>query len=254
MSGKIFVTSAVNDQDLVKALGSMAVAIPLPHTDALFFGVNDAMETIRIGAERKRLSDMANSILGGRYLYQAQAAHEAYIDVLVLIVEGDMRPSPEDGLVEIPVWRPIMTPNSLKPKMKQVWEPLKPSISYSRWCQYLHELAYLAGILVMRSSDVKETAAIIKALWLNFQTPPSGHNSLKQIYKQPTGIQLVKPSLIRRVAAELPGIGWERSAEVAQKFRSVKEMVDADVKSWLEIGGIGKKTAEKAVSSLRGEG
>jgi len=232
----------------------MAVSIPLPHADILFFGVNDAREPIRIGIERKKLGDMVNSILGGRYLHQVQAAKEMGVDVLVLVVEVErMRPSPEDGLIEVPVWRSVMVPGSLKPKTKQVWEPLKPSISYSRFDQYLTELDYLAGIIVKRSVDVRETAAIVKALWLNFQTPPSKHQSLHSIYTAPSDkVLLRKPGLVQRVAKEIDGIGWERSADVARKFPTVKSMVDADAKDWLEIDGIGKITAQKAVSSLNG--
>ena len=111
----------------------------------------------------------------------------------------------------------------------------------------------MVGVIVKKSRDVRETAAIIRALWDNFQRPPSAHNSLHAIYKTPADtVLLVPPSLVRRVASELPGIGWQRSQVVAEHFPSVEAMVAAGVKEWSKLDGIGKKTAEKVVSALKG--
>ena len=57
---------------------------------------------------------------------------------------------------------------------------------------------------------------------------------------------------MRMVAKELPGIGWGRSQDVDKAFRSVREMVAADEKTWLGIPGIGKGIAGKVVRALRG--
>ena len=241
----LYCTTAPNDADLVRALGPTALAIPVPFGDVCFFGASDTGDPLRIVVERKRISDMANSVIGGRYLYQAQRAHEAGFDVLVLIVEGQMRPSPDDGSVEVPGWDAATG--------RKGWKQLVPAISYSRFDQYLTELDYIAGIMVKRSRDVRETAAMVKALWLNFQTPPSRHHSLRRIYTAPVDhALLVRPSLVRRVAKELDGIGWERSADVARRFPTVKAMADADVSDWESIPGVGKKVAMRAVSSIRG--
>jgi ERCC4-type nuclease len=126
-------------------------------------------------------------------------------------------------------------------------------MTYSRFDQYLTELDYLAGIIVKRSRDVRETAAIIKALWTNFQSPPDEHNSLHQIYSQPvSGVLLTKPGLVRRVSKEFDGIGWKRSRDVAEMFKSVQEMANAPASVWMTIEGIGKKTAEKVVEQIKG--
>lgn len=254
MTASLYVTEMRNDADLFRALGSMATRVPLSHGDVVFFGVKEDGEPLRVCVERKRIGDLVNSILGGRYLYQAQSAHSAGFDVLCLILEGTFRPGPDTGMVEVPRMRSMMTPGSLRPRVRRSWEPIQPGISYSRFDQYLTELDYLAGIIVKRSQSVRETAAIVKALWLNFQTSPSKHQSLHQIYSPPMGQVdlLARPGLVRRVAKELDGVGWERSRAVAKRFRSVREMVDASMGEWMEIEGIGKVTAQKAVSSLNG--
>jgi len=243
----IFASDLPNDQDMIKALGSVAVPCPL-FTDAGFWGKGDDDTTMTIGAERKKIGDLVSCIYDGRLMHQAQIAKENNIDVFCVIVEGEVRSNPEDGLLEIPVWS--INPRTMR--RAEIWQPVKPIISYSRFDQYLTELDYLAGIIVKRSKDVKETAVIIKSLWLNFQTPPSKHGSLRQIYEQPNreGVLLVRPNLVRRIAKELPLIGWGRSKAVSERFRTVKDMVDATVKDWQEIEGIGKKTAEKVVREL----
>lgn len=246
----LFCSNLNNDQDMIKALGSCAIPASIKEGDAVFWGVGENESSIKVCVERKRLSDMVNSILGGRYLSQVQAAHEAGFSVYALIIEtGIIRSNPDDGMIDILVWG--ISPRT--GKRAQLWQPLIPAISYSRFDQYLTELDWLVGVIVKRSQDVHETAAIIKALWVNFQTAPSEHNSLKQIYKAPLNeVLLVKPSLARRVASELPGIGWGRSGDVADKFHTVQEMVSADVKDWESIPGIGKVTALKAVAALHG--
>jgi len=246
----VYCSNLPNDQDLIRTLGSMAVPIPIAFGDCVFWGVGDDDEVIRVCIERKKAGEFASCIRTGRYLHQAHLAKQAGMDVLCLIVEGQTRASPDDGLLEVPVWQPFITRNG-EQRRKQIWEPVKPATAYSRFDQYLTELAYLANIIVKRSSDVRETASIIKALWDNFQTPPGKHVSLRYIYSQPPPrVQLVRPSLARRVASELDGIGWEKSGVVARHFGSVRAMVEADSKEWASLDGIGKRTAESIVREL----
>ncbi len=254
----IYTSNRPNDRDMIRALGSLAVPIPLL-VDCAFSGIGDHDQVLAIAVERKKLGDLVSCILNGRYLHQAQQAKEAGFDILCLIWEAErIRPNPNDGLLEIPVWG--INPRTLK--RSHVWQPVQPTITYSRFDQYLTELDYLAGIIVKRSHNVRETAAIIKALWDNFQTPPGKHQSLNQVFSPaPNHVQLVRPNLVRRIAKEIDGIGWEWSRVVADRFRSPRDMVCADVETWasLEIvseGGkkrrLGNKVAAKVVRALNG--
>ncbi|MFA5937189.1 MAG: ERCC4 domain-containing protein [Candidatus Paceibacterota bacterium] len=234
---------------MIKALGSVAVPMPLQTGDCAFFGVSDTDTALRICVERKKIGDIAQCINDGRYIHQAQSAKDAEFDVLCLIAEGRIRCNPDDGLLEVPVWG--ISHRTMR--RCEMYQPVKPAMQYSRFDQFLTELDYLAGIIVKRSEDVRETACIIKSLYANFQTAPSKHGSLKQIYEQPIGhVLLTRPSLLRRMAKELSGIGWERSRTVSEYFKSVREMANADAKCWQGIEGIGKKTAEKVIKELNG--
>jgi len=244
----IYCSNLPNDQDMIKALGSDAVPIPIAFGDCVFWGVSDTGDPIRVCIERKKIGDMVSCILDGRYVHQAQNAKGAGMDVLVLILEaGEIRSNPNDSLLDIRSWG--INPNTMH--RCQVWQQVQPAITYSRFDQYLTELAYLAGIIVKRSFDVKETAAIIKALWNNFQVSPDKHNSLKQIFTAPIGkVSLVRPGLVCRIAKEIDGVGWQHSSDVAKHFSSVRDMVEASESDWMNIPGIGKSIAANAVWSL----
>lgn len=258
MEPVIYCTDKLNDADVVKELGSLAVVVPVNFGDYLIFGIAENGKEdnqVRVLTERKKIHDLVSSIITGRYLSQVQAAHDAGYEIFVLIYEvEDMRPSPIDGNIEVKVWERVYNQSSKKTQLKHVWKPLSPqNISYSRFDQYLTELAFDAKIIVKRSRDYKETAAIIKAIWLNFQEPRRKHSSLQTIYtSSPPTALLHKPSLLRRMSKELKGIGWERSLEVEHHFESVRAMVNADVKEWESIPNIGRITAQKAVASLNG--
>lgn len=234
----IYVTESPNDSDLASALGSLAIVAPIPHGDCVFFGVAEGRDNIRVCIERKKVHDIAACMTDGRYLAQAQAAHGAGFEYLVLIIEGLMRPSRRDGMVETP--------------RGAGWVAMLPHTSYSRLNTYLDEVSLYMGVLVKRSASVTETAAQIKSLWQMFQRPPSEHQSLKKIYSSELQHTLLsRPSLVRRMAKELPGIGWDRSLAVDEHFCSVVAMVGAGEGEWASLAGIGPKTAKRVTAAMK---
>ena len=237
-------TDEPNDTDLVYALGSVAVALPL-FTDCCF----TSMESLVVACERKKVGDMASCVQTGRFLSQMATCRENNADVLVLILEGRYRRNPDDGVLEIPIWKV----NPRTGKRAEFWEPVAPLTQFSRFDQYLTELQRDAGIIFKHTENVKGTADVIRTLYDNYQTRSDRHQSLNQFYvAPPPRVPLVKPNLLRRVAKELEGVGWTKSGDVAGVFTSVREMANADVKEWAKIPGIGKKTAEAVVKALHG--
>jgi len=243
----VYCSDLPNDQDMIEALGSVAIPIPIPHGDVAFIGIDDNGEPLRICVERKKVPDMVSCVLTDRYLNQVQLAKDAGFQVFCLILEGRYRPAPADGLLEIPGYD--------RERDRAGWKPTAIAITFSRLDQYLTELQSLAGIIVKHTENVRETAAVIKALWTFYQKSPDDHQSLKKIYKpKPPGVLLSRPSFIRRVAAELKGVGWEKSKAIVEHFSSVREMVNADEDEWMKVPGVGKKMAREIVASLQGRG
>lgn len=242
----IFTSKLPNDADMNRALGSMAIPVPNLFTDACFSSIDEKLVCI----ERKKVGDLCSCINDGRFLFQMQVCKEAGGDYLVLVLEGEMRSGPEDGLLEVPTWGI----NSRTGRRAELWSPVKPAMMHGRFIQYLLELQLLAGILVFQTRDVRQTAAVILALYNFFQKPMDDHSSLKRFHtERPPQVALVRPGLVKRVAKELDGVGWTRASDVATHFSSVRDMINAPESEWREIPGIGKKIARSIILSISGK-
>lgn len=240
----IFVTEAPNDRVLLPAFGSLAIPAPIPHGDFNFWGVWEGNVPTRVCGERKKLGDLINSISTGRYLAQWQAAREAGFEHFFLVLEGRFR-SGNNGLVEVP--------RSFGGR--RGWYPAIPNLEYVRLDDYLTELTAYLGVIVKQSENPRETVKIVIHLYNLFQDPPEKHGSLHTIYKPPRPAMVYgRPTLLRRVASELGGIGWERSRAVEEAFGTVKAMVGATPDEWKAVPGIGKVTAKRAYEDIRTRG
>jgi len=243
----IYTSNLPNDTDMIRALGSMAIPVNL-FTDACFSSVDEKV----VACERKKIGDMASCVLDGRFLFQMQTCKEAGADYLCLILEGRYRRNPEDGLLEVPVWVPFVNVGGYH-KRREEWQPVKPSMMFSRFDQYLTEIQRDVGIIVKHTENVRGTADTILALYQNFQTPFDQHQSLNQFhFERPPQVLLVRPSLVKRVAKEFSGFGWERAGAVAEYFTTVFDMVNAVEAEWRNVPGVGKRTARSIFSSIRG--
>ena len=52
------------------------------------------------------------------------------------------------------------------------------------------------------------------------------------------------------MAHQFPNVGWERSIAVEKHFGSIRAMINADEKEWMQIEGIGKVTARKICDAI----
>ena len=240
----ILCSNLPNDQDLIASFRHAGCDVtPMPlFTDVAFSGVGEGGKPILVAVERKTLSDLASCMNNGRLLQQIKKVQDYNTDVFALIVEGRYKCSSmpgEAGLVTVP--------------RGASWVPLRPVTTFNRFTQYLVELAWLYGVLVMHSDNSAFTAAMIKAMFANFQRPPGEHKSMDKFCSSAPMVALLsEPGLVRRVAKELPSIGWERSKAVSDRFPTVAAMCAARVKDWAAIPGIGAPTARRIVEALRG--
>lgn len=234
----IYLTTAHNDRSLIPLFGGLAIAAPIPHGDFNFFGIWQDNTPAKVCGDRKKIGDLVSCINSGRHLQQLQQAHASGFTHQFIIVEGLMQPG-GDGLLHV--------------RKGRDWAPHYPNIEYHRVDAYLNQIDQYMGVQVKRSMSPAETVAMVVALYHLFQKAPNDHNTMKMMYSPPPpqiGF-FHGPSLLRRVAKELPGIGWERSLAVEGHFESVYEMATATPSEWLDVEGIGKKTAEKVVREIR---
>ena len=218
----------------------LLLELPLAHGDFAFWSGDGELA---IGIERKRMTppgregkraDLIQSlVVGNRLVQQIRDAREDY-QIQYLIAEGIWRPSPEDGLLEM--------------QERGNWVVYdNPPIPYSRLDSCLNSIEILEGVHVKRTSNARETAATIINLFHWWQKDLGEHTTTK-VFHHPS-LLIGKMSLVRRVANELDGIGWELSEKVEKHFRSVEEMVEAGEKEWAKIEKIGKKKARAIVEA-----
>jgi ERCC4-type nuclease len=173
--------------------------------------------------------------------HQLPGLVEAY-RVRWLLIEGVWRSS-ERGFIEVPAGRS---------GGRTQWKLLQPQLRADGLEGWLLTLQLRGGIHIHRVRDMEASAAWLACLyhWWTGKawTEHRGHLALGS---QPDPTLFQKPTLARRVAAELPGIGYEKSQAVEHQFPTVQAMVQGSEAQWLTIPGIGTTLAARAYRSLR---
>jgi len=181
------------------------------------------------------MPDLIQCINDKRHLNQVREARERGFRFIFLVVEDIYRES-KDGMVEY--------------RRGTVWK--STNMEYHRMDSYLLQLDYYSGVSVFRSGHPKETAHRVINLYHMFQKPPESHTALEGFYSAPVPVVPLngKPSLVRRVAKELPGVGWELSGRAEMEFGSVREMVNADESRWEKLDKVGPGKSKRIIESL----
>lgn len=196
-----------------------------------------------IGMERKRITDLINSIRTGRLAsVQMPGLFDMY-QIRYLIVEGIYRPSPGDGVLEVlwgKEWRP--------PRMGTSRTPMYSEVSRALTSLQLN----YKGLIVLYTHSPANTVFHVLDQYQYFQKKWENHTS-HQAFHVDGHVEVFKANLLRRCAKELYKVGWHKSKDIAKVFSSVVEMANASLKEWEQIPGIGKTLAEKIWKELRDE-
>lgn len=206
----------------------------LRFADVAFAG-NGPHGQVMVGIERKRITDLLQSLTTGRLSgHQLPGLVEDYA-YRWLLVEGSYRES-EDGWVEMP----RRTKNEIV------------RLRYSALENFLITIQLKGGLHVHRTWDLEESCAWIDALYRWWTKKEfTEHRSHLATHQAADYAVFFRPSLVHRMAMQLPGIDDGRAPDVARKFPTVKEMVEAEVKTWQSIPGIGPKIAANVVKAMR---
>jgi ERCC4-type nuclease len=209
------------------------------------FSGNGPEGPVMIGVERKRVRDLLSSLRTGRFAgHQLPGLLKVY-DWCYLFVEGILRANPESGILEesgYHAWVPVQLGSS--------------GFAYRDLDGHLTTLECRAGACFrIRRTDTKQASAVaIANLWHYWNDKEwDEHRSHLALNLTSEYGWIVKPGLLRRMAAQLTGIGWEKSGAISHRFGSVREMVNAEEKDWVEIPGVGKKLSHRIVAALKGE-
>ena len=232
---------AVELQPLIEAAHVKTQLRRLDFADFCFEG-NGPRGLAMIGIERKRLRDAISSMRTGRFQGHQLLGMLKNYDYSYLYVEGIFHANPQTGILEEAcpgAWRPVMLG--------------RQGFTFRELDNWLTSLERKAGLVVRRTDIDRDTAISVVNLWHWWNDKEwaehRGHLALNVAAESGW---VVKPGLARRVAAQLPGIGWEKSGAVIGRFRSVQDMANADERQWTEVPGVGKTLSARFVRLMRG--
>jgi ERCC4-type nuclease len=250
----ILIDSRIGSAETAKLFKLPALTVMMDYGDYAFIGSGPNGD-ILIGIERKQIGDLLNSITSGRLAAHQLPGLLSTYDVVYLIVEGVCRADHRTGeLLSSKDGGKTFSPASFG---KRPW-------TMEAMHHHLTTLEVMCGIHVRGTRDAKSTVKTIEYLWSWFNKPYEKHNSHLALHKgmnfkakQEGTIDLIaaveKPSLVRRIGAELPAVGLTRSLPLARRFKTLKELFEASEKDLLEVEGFGKVTSRLVYDALHGE-
>ena len=224
----------------IQALKIKAEKSQLPFGDAAWEG-NGPKGRIAIGAERKRLSDILNCIDDARYAAHQKVGMKQLYQVSILIIEGVWKPDSATGYlmecISSLTWRPYRYRSQMT--------------RYSKLFRYLLSVQ-LSGTVVIITRDIEHTAFNIVEMYHYFQKKWDDHTSLLEVQKISIPDMNSRPSLVRRWASDLDGIGVKMSQDAERLFKTPLLLAEADESTWLKIPHVGVTTAQNIVRQIRG--
>jgi ERCC4-type nuclease len=202
------------------------------------------------GVEVKKLPDLLQSLQSGRLVDQLGRMHEDY-DWKFLLVQGEVRMCPKTGHLQQKIRK------HFRGKWAEFWVDAlfgnRSRMMYQHYMSWVMSVTLCSGTYLLQSTSSQSSAATIAGLSQQLSKPWDSHSSLKTFNEghQPT---LYVPTVAMKVARDLAeGIGWEKAARAADKFRTAKALVNATVSEWKEVEGIDTVLAERLVKGAEME-
>jgi len=109
---------------------------------------------------------------------------------------------------------------------------------------------------IIHTRDMQATAKAVVGLYHHLQVDWESHQSAKSVYIPPPPVTLYRePTLARKLAFLLPGVGWERSKVVAERFPTVAALAASTLSDWMapKLPGVGKTTAQRAIDAIKSQ-
>lgn len=224
----------------LRAAGLSVEETTLQFGDLAWVGRGENGHPIACGLEHKKLPDLINSMTTERLAGHQLTGMLRTYDRCYLIIEGEWDVD-DSGRVVVPS------------KFKRLVTPLKGAPCASVLESRVWTLEHRGGLRVRWTRNQKETIRHVSTLYRCWSDRDlDEHRSHLAIHAPDLDRGLQAPlSLKRRIAAVLPHIGYTLSAAVDKYFPSVWRMVNAPASEWMEIEGIGRKTAADIVNAIR---
>jgi len=117
---------------------------------------------------------------------------------------------------------------------------------------WIHRLAKV-GVYTYYTLNWQGTATMLATIYRNEQKPPENHSTLQRVVRPRIHIKEAEPfmkSLLFLSNAYQLGIGEKKAKALADRFVCILDIATASISELTDVEGIGKKQAEKILSSL----
>lgn len=218
--------------------------------DAAWMGAGGAL----VGVEIKKVLDAVNCLYSGRLAdHQIPGMRDSY-DTSYLLIEGVYRSDPESGVLQL--WREFPTKKDVQCGRWQDATSGRKRLMYSAFTAWLATLESYGGVKLRTSDSPSTTADLLLSLYNWHQR--EDHKSFEVMHQSNgDGATLSRPTMLRRMLAHLPHVGWDRSTELLQRIGRVqfyrkdgKPMKPGD---WYIEGQIAAKSADDIERACDGE-
>jgi ERCC4-type nuclease len=239
----IFVDTRAGSSGLISHLRHWGVPVEgsrLEYGDAAFGG-NGSSGPVTVAIELKKVHDALSCMENGRFAgHQLPGLLQNY-DRIWFVLEGTYRPDFSSGLLLMGGERRREIHHGARRFM------------YRDLDNWLTSMEVMANIRVRRVTDTVEAARFVADLYGWWQKDWSAHKSHKALYEPlPDMVQFTRPTLTRRFANQLPGVGDTKAQNVLRAFPSVGSMVRATEAEWAMVEGIGKTLAKRIYYAIHG--
>lgn len=225
----------------VRPLDELAVLSRLESGDVSISGNGPNERVVAIGVEVKSVADLLQSEGNGRLQAQLQAMLSAY-DQSWLLTYGSYRAHPGTGALQVgrgERWRTERQGGRDIP------------IGYVEGALLTYNVA---GVHHKHVQDEQQAAFWLACLERWWDKPWSKHRSFHKFNRAGdlSVVPDIAPDMLQRmrIAADLPGVGWERALAAAVSFPSVRAMINATEREWCEVPGVGKVIAKSIVRAV----
>jgi ERCC4-type nuclease len=242
--GTIYVDDRTGSRDLMKykSISSCGELCRLDSADVMLIGNGPNDATTLVGVEVKSVWDVLSSANTGRLQATQIPAMLRTYDVSWLLYYGGHRVA-RDGILEVfrhGHWASLKIGNRPVP------------------CGYLEALLLdlsVLGVSTHRALDMAEAAQWIGVLARWWSKPWGKHRGMHTLDRS-RDVSLMPgmdPAIHQRakVAAQLPGVGFERAVAAARHFPSVQSMINATADEWALVPGVGRVIAKAVTEAVR---
>jgi ERCC4-type nuclease len=245
----IFVDDRAGSEQYAALLSKCGVPTELTRLDfgdLFFVGRGEQGAPVDVGIEVKKLSDLIASIrserLQGHQLPGMRAAQEGskpLYDFAYLLIEGEMNYDAQGVLLR------------RAGRVGNRFQPIGGNMTVGELFKRLNSMHLMAGLNWAWFQHERECVKYVESLYRTWTDKDlDQHKSHLGLY-QPAPMLRKDPSMVERMAAQLPGVGWGKAQAIAKRFKTPYEMIQAPEAAWMKIPGIGKEIAQKAMQALR---